>query len=108
MSLMGDEGIYEVAKQCHQGLLTLLEKVSCLPGVEPRFHGARFHEVALKLPSTAKKVLAGMAEQGILGGYDLGRFSEDLENCVLVNVTETKTAGDIEKFVTCLATVLEV
>ena len=108
MSLMGDEGIYEVAKQCHHGLLTLLEKARRLPGVEPRFHGTRFHEVVLKLPVTAEKVLAGMAEQGILGGYDLGRFSENLENCVLVNVTETKTAGDIEKFVTCLATVLEV
>ncbi|MCZ6503832.1 MAG: aminomethyl-transferring glycine dehydrogenase subunit GcvPA [Gammaproteobacteria bacterium] len=108
MSLMGDKGIYEVARQCHHGLLTLLEKARRLPGVEPRFHGPRFHEVVLKLPVTAKKVLAGMAEQGILGGYDLGGFSENLENCVLVNVTETKTIEDIEKFVACLATVLEV
>lgn len=107
MSLMGDEGIYEVAKQCHHGLSTLLKKASCLPGVEPRFHGARFHEGVLKLPVKAEKVLAGMAEQGILGGYDLGRFSENLEDCVLVNVTETKTAADIESFVTCLATELE-
>ncbi|MCH7742243.1 MAG: aminomethyl-transferring glycine dehydrogenase subunit GcvPA [Proteobacteria bacterium] len=108
MSLMGDEGIYEVAKQSHQGLVKLLETASRLPGVESRFPGAHFHEAALKLPVTAKKILAGMAEQGILGGYDLGQFSEELEDCVLVNVTETKTAEDIEKFVTCLASVLGV
>ena len=107
MSLMGDEGIYEVAKQCHFGLLTLLEKVSCLSGVKPRFSGIRFHEVVLQLPRPAKQVLAAMAEHGILGGYDLGGFGGDFENCILVNVTETKTVSDIEKFVTCLASVLK-
>ena len=108
MSLMGDEGLREVAKQSHHGLGVLFQKACLLPGVESRFPGARFHEGVLKLPAPAGQVLEGMAEQGILGGYDLGRFDERLKDCLLVNVTETKTPADIDNFIASLQSVLEV
>ena len=48
-----------------------------------------------------------MAEQGILGGYDLGLSFRALENCLLVNVTETKTEQDLALYGTALLNALE-
>ena len=48
-----------------------------------------------------------MAEQGILGGYDLGELEPGLGNCMLTNVTEVKTDEDIESFVQSLRSALE-
>ncbi len=107
MSLMGDEGLREVAKQSHHGLGTLFKKACLLPGVELRFPGPRFHEGVFQLPVPAKQVLEGMAERSILGGYDLNRFDHRLGDCLLVNVTETKTTADIDKFISCLKSALE-
>jgi glycine dehydrogenase subunit 1 len=108
MSLMGDEGLLEVAKQSHRGLITLLERVSGIQGVVSRFTGPCFHEAVLKLPKPALEVLAEMAKnEGILGGFDLGRMDSELSDCLLVNVTEVKTETDIDRFVSCLTAALE-
>ncbi len=108
MSLMGDEGLLEVAKQSHRGLMTLLERVSGIQGLALRFSGPCFHEAVLKLPKPAGEVLADMAKkEGILGGFDLGRMDSNLGDCLLVNVTEVKTETDIDRFVSCLIAALE-
>ena len=78
-----------------------------LGNVSLRFPEPFFHEVVFELPKRAANVLAGMSSQQILGGYDLGLFDNRLENCLLVNVTETKTGGDIEQFVQSLSHALE-
>jgi glycine dehydrogenase subunit 1 len=107
MSLLGDQGIYEVASQCHQGMTKLVHEASKIPGVELRFTGTYFHEVVFRLPVPAKRVLEKMAGQGVLGGYDLGATDLDLEDCMLTNMTEVKTESDIDRFVSCLSIALE-
>ncbi len=105
MSLMGDKGIYEVAGQCHQNTVKLAARIEKIPGVELRFTGPYFHEVVIKLPLKANLVLEKMSAHGVLGGYGL---DGDLDDCMLTNVTETKTDSDINRFITCLTTALEV
>ena len=107
MSLLGDQGLYSVAARCHHNTALLAKKVLALGNVSLRFPEPFFHEVVFELPKRAADVLAGMSSQQILGGYDLGLFDNRLENCLLVNVTETKTGGDIEHFVQSLAHALE-
>ena len=104
MSLMGDQGLYEVATQCHQNTTKLVAELEKLPGVELRFTGPYFHEVVIKLPVKAELVLARMSALGILGGYGLDGV---LDDCMLTNLTETKTDSDISRFITCLTTALE-
>jgi hypothetical protein len=48
-----------------------------------------------------------MASQGILPGYDLGQDHDDMANCLLVSVTEKKSANDLERFIEVLAGSLE-
>ena len=102
MSLLGDQGLYAVACDCHGGMMNLLNKALGIPGVSRRFSAAVFHEVVLRLPKPAAAVLATMAGDGILGGYDLGLVSPALADCMLTNVTETKNEADIDAFVSSL------
>ncbi len=108
LSLMGDAGLSEVAKQSHRGLMLLLKKLAVLPNVALQFTGPHFHEAVLKLPCAAKEVLARMEAQEVLAGLDLGQMYPDLANCLLVNVTETKSEQDLDDFVSALTLALEV
>ena len=108
MSLLGDQGLYAVACDCHGCMMNLLNKALGIPGVSRRFSAAVFHEVVLRLPKPAAAVLATMAGDGILGGYDLGLVSPALADCMLTNVTETKNEADIDAFVSSLRRACEV
>jgi glycine dehydrogenase subunit 1 len=107
LSLLGDGGLRSVAIHSHQGLSQLVSKATTLNGVETRFDVPVFHEAVLRVPAPASKVLAAMAKRDILGGYDLGLHFESLADCILVNVTETKTDEDIDRYVACLEQALE-
>ncbi len=103
MSLLGDTGLTSVANKCHENILALVKRATEIEGVSRRFTAPVFHEVVLELPRAPSEVLELMAKEKILGGFDLS-LSEDpaLENCLLVNTTETKIAEDIELFATTL------
>ncbi len=107
MSLLGDEGLRQVAIECHSGTKELLARVEGIKGVEPRFTGPFFHEVVLKLPGLAAEVLTEMAKHGVIGGFDMALFDESLSDCMLVNVTETRSGSDLDRFADCLNRVLE-
>ena len=99
MSLLGDSGLSSVALQSHQNTQSLAGALIDIDGVTQRFSSATFHETVIELPVTASEFLNAMAAKGILAGYDLGLHYGDLERCMLVNVTETKTADDLERYV---------
>jgi len=103
MSLLGNTGLMSVANKCHENILALVDRATKIEGVSRRFSAPIFHEVVLKLPRPPAEVLELMAEEKILGGFDLS-LSEDpgLRDCLLVNATETKTTEDIDLFVTNL------
>ncbi|MBT4160116.1 MAG: aminomethyl-transferring glycine dehydrogenase subunit GcvPA [Gammaproteobacteria bacterium] len=106
LSLMGNDGLRSVAIQSHQGLQRLLAGVADLKGVSRVFEGPVFHEAAIRLPRAACDVLTAMEADGVLGGYDLGLIDERMADCILVNVTETKTEADIDDYVSSLGTAL--
>ncbi len=106
LSLLGDVGLRSVAIQSHEGLQLLLRELESTGRVKARFTGPYFHEAAIELPIPASEVLPLMAEQGILGGYDLGLSFPALKNCLLVNVTETKTDQDLALYAATLLSVL--
>ena len=102
LSLLGDRGLQSVAPRSPHNIISLIEKVSSIPGVSTRFAGPVFHEVVFQLPTEAANVLQNMSAKGILGGYDLGQIDENLSDCMLTNTTETKTDVDLELFVDVL------
>ncbi|MEZ7964751.1 MAG: aminomethyl-transferring glycine dehydrogenase subunit GcvPA [Pseudomonadales bacterium] len=107
MSLLGNEGMRQVALASHAGINVLTEAACQIEGVTARFSGPVFHERVLSLPVDASRVVDKMAEQGVLPGLALGTWGEALNHCLLVNVTETKTPADIDRFASLLAEVIE-
>ncbi len=98
MALMGPAGLEAAAAASHANTRKLVERLSAIDGVERVFDGPFFHEVVIRVERDAEALLAGLAEQELLGGYHLGRDYPELENCILVCATETKSDEDIEAY----------
>ncbi len=107
MSLLGDAGLRSVAINSAGGLGELVDSAAAIDGVSKRFSSPGFHEAVLELPIPAADVVSLLLTEGILAGYDLGERFPDLANCLLVNVTESKTSEDIARFVSALSNVLQ-
>jgi len=107
MTLLGPTGLERVAAACAARTAELVGKLTTLDGVRPSFEGARFHEAAIRLDRPVQAVLEGLAERGIVGGYDLGRHYPELGQALLVCATETRTSEDIDAYATALTQVLE-
>ncbi len=102
MALTGADGLRRTASASHANTQALVEKACALPGVKLAFKSARFHEAVLQLPKPAAEVLSKMATQGVLGGLDIGAHYPKLGSAILVCATETKTAEDLQRYITAL------
>ncbi len=106
MSIMGPQGLQDVATASYNNTHLLLEKLAAIEGVERVFDNAFFHECVIRLNKPVEKVIASMAADNILAGFDLSQHYPDLGEAMLVCVTETKTLADIEQYAISLASAL--
>ncbi len=108
MTLLGEKGLRELAAVNHANACVAAERLAQIPGVE-LVNTSFFNEFTLKLPKEARPVVRVMADKGVLGGVSLGRLYPDdgaIENGLVVAVTETVSAEDIETFAITLAETL--
>ena len=98
MSLLGFKGLRSVAQKSHEQTFKLIQQLTSINGIKTIFSGPYFHEVAIKLDHPVDYVLEQLSLRNILGGYDLTSDFPQLENSLLVCVTETKTDEDITIF----------
>lgn len=101
MSLLGPEGLRRVAMLSHQNTKKLVDRLCALPGITQQYKDAFFHECVLHFEKEVQSIVDGMIEQGILPGFVL----KD-KNALLICVTETKTAADIDEYVSVLEKVM--
>ena len=103
MSLVGFHGLRSVATRSHQNTARLVDGLTAIDGIGRLFEGPYFHEVALELDRPVAPILEALAQQDILGGYDLSLSYPDIGNGLLVCATETKTDADIDAYVAAMA-----
>lgn len=103
LSLLGAEGLERVALASHKNIRELAQATSKIGGVSRVFNRTVFHEKVFALSTPVAPVLARMAKQGVLGGYDLSADYPELGNALLVCTTETKNAHDIQRYADALA-----
>jgi len=104
MTLLGERGLRELAALNHALACQAADRLAQLPGVE-LVNDSFFNEFTLRLPKEARPVVQAMAERDVLGGVSLGRLyadNADLQNGLIVAVTETTTAEDIEALASAL------
>ena len=109
MTLLGERGLTELAELNHALACGAADRLAKVPGVTV-LNDSFFNEFTLVLPKEARPVVRELAERDILGGVSLGRLYPKvsaLENGLLVAVTETTTAEDVEAFAVALEEVLK-
>lgn len=106
MSLLGAEGLRQVANQCHQNTHELIELVTQIDGVELAFNAPYFHEALLKLNQPVDDVLKQLANAGITGGYAAEAHYPQLANTLLVCATEMRTEEDIALYAKTLKSIM--
>lgn len=106
MAMLGPEGLRRVASNSMANARALREKLCAIPGVQPLFARAGFHEFALRLPKPASDVIEALARRNIVAGVALGEDYPELDDALLVCATETKTRADLDLFAAEMADAL--
>ena len=103
LSLLGKEGLREVATQCVQKTAHLRNMLHKVKAVELPFAGPVYNEFVVRTPFPAADILADLEHAQILGGIPLGGFYEGHERDFLVAVTELHTREQLEHFAAALS-----
>jgi glycine dehydrogenase subunit 1 len=103
LSLMGKEGLREVATQCLQKAAYLRDRLRALSGVQIVFNGPIYNEFVVRTPFPAHEILRDLEHDKILGGIPLARFYPDHENDFLVAVTELHSREQLDRYVGVLS-----
>ncbi|MER3547348.1 MAG: aminomethyl-transferring glycine dehydrogenase [Rhodanobacteraceae bacterium] len=98
MAMLGPEGLRRVAANSMVNARALREKLCAIPGVQPLFARAQFHEFALRVPLDANELIERLARKNIVAGVSLSEDYPELGHALLTCATETKTREDIEFF----------
>lgn len=107
MSMLGPEGLRQVALQSHERTRELKKALTAVKDVALVFNTPFFHEIVVRVNKPVELLLKELAKRGIQGGYALGEVYPELANCLLICVTETKSSADIQHYVKNFAEVLE-
>jgi len=107
MALMGPRGLELAASASHANTIDLVQRLTRIQGVDAVFSGALFHEAVLRLPRAVAPVLTALAEQGILGGYDLGADYAELGHALLVCATELRSEEERARYAAALQQILK-
>jgi glycine dehydrogenase subunit 1 len=98
MSLLGADGLLNVAKQSYANTHLLVKELIKIDGVELVFAAPFFHEALIKLSRSASGALDYLSENNILGGYLVEQDFQNLGNTILISATEKRTKDEIENY----------
>lgn len=103
LSLLGKHGFKHVANLCYQKAHYAAETISGLNDYELAFPNTPFfHEFVIKTPKPVSEINLHLQNHWIFGGFDLSQVYPELENHMMVAVTEKISKEDIDDFVTAL------
>ena len=107
LTLLGKEGLREMAEQNLAKAQFALKELLTIPGVKRTFTAPFFNEFTLELPRSVKMVNAELLKEKIVGPFVLGSAYPELTKHALVCVTETTSRAEIERMVGAVRRALE-
>jgi glycine dehydrogenase subunit 1 len=102
LSWLGPQGLREAGETC-MALADYAKERLALPLLFPE--RTTFKEFAVRVGRPAHDVIRGARERGVHPGYALKRDYGEMEDAILVCVTEKKTKADIDRLADVLAEV---
>ena len=105
MSLLGKQGLREVAELCYHKAHYAAKSITEVPGYSLWSKAPFFNEFVVHCPQPAAEINEHLLDHDILGGYDLGQEYPGMENDLLIAVTEMNSRDDIDLLVDVFAEV---
>lgn len=102
LSLLGKQGLAEVAELCALNAAYGWERLTSLRGVKPAFNNYFFNEFAITLPKNAADVVSAMIDRGFAAGFPVARYYPGMENTLLVAFTEKRSKEEIDTLAAAL------
>jgi glycine dehydrogenase subunit 1 len=105
MSLLGKNGLRQVAELCFHKAHYAAKEIANLPGYSLWSSTPFFNEFVIGTPSPVSEINDHLLDHDILGGYDLSQDYPDLNQHMLIAVTEMNTRDHIDRLVEVLSEV---
>lgn len=103
LAAMGPQGMREVAELCLRKAHYAEQQLIAGARFGAPFKNPFFKEFVVRDSKAKLKEIAREAEQsGIFAGVPLGRWYPELDDCLLIAVTEKRTRGEIDRLAACL------
>ncbi|HWT80940.1 MAG TPA: aminomethyl-transferring glycine dehydrogenase subunit GcvPA [Candidatus Methylomirabilis sp.] len=93
---MGPKGLREVALTNLRKAAYAKERLAKVKGCAIRFSGPTFNEFVLQVKKKPADLLKGLLRKQIIGGLGLSQFYPELNDCLLVCVTEQNSREEID------------
>ncbi len=107
MTLMGKQGMAETAQLCADKASYAFKRLTAIEGVKAHFSSQWFfNEFVLDVPHDGADVVAKLIERGFAAGFPLSRYYNDMDNSILICVTEKRSKHDIGMLAEALEAVL--
>ena len=107
LTLLGKEGLREMAEQNLAKAQFALKELEKIPGLKRTFAAPFFNEFVVELPRSVRMVNAELLKEKIIGPFVLGAAYPELTKHALVCVTETTSRAEIERMVAAVRRALE-
>jgi glycine cleavage system P protein (glycine dehydrogenase) subunit 1 len=107
LTLLGKEGLREMAEQNLAKAQFTLAELLKIPGVKRTFDAPFFNEFTIELPRSVKIVNNDLLREKVIGPYPLGTAYPELTKRAVVCVTETTSRAEIERLAAALKRALE-
>jgi glycine dehydrogenase subunit 1 len=103
LAWLGKRGFVELGELLVRRTAYARERLAAVEGVELLHDAPVMREFAVKLDADVPQVLDRVAEEGLGGGYWLGREYPEYEDGLLVAITERRSKEDIDRLADALA-----
>ncbi|MBF0576988.1 aminomethyl-transferring glycine dehydrogenase subunit GcvPA [Dysgonomonas sp. GY617] len=102
MSLMGKEGLRDVNKLSYSGAHYLYDQLLATGKFKAAFEKPFLKEFAVKTSLNIDVLSKKLLDHGILGGIQLGKYKDGMDDCLLFCVTEKRSKEEIDQLVSLI------
>jgi len=103
LALHGKQGLRQLAEHNYAKAAYARDRISQLDGFATPFSGPSFNEFVVTCSEPVAALKMRLEQKGILAGISLGRDYSDLEDGLLICVTEQNSREQIDRLVLALA-----
>jgi glycine dehydrogenase subunit 1 len=107
ISCFGKHGLRELALMNLSKADHAKKAVAAVHGCRLAFSSPTFNEFVLRVDGDPEDILKAVRKEHILGGISLGKFYPELNQHILVTVTELNAKNEIDRWAEVMKNILE-